>query len=167
MWWLIRLYWNSRQLIYCPINCIYQGYGSGTTWSVGKTCCHICLGWILVYECDYFEQAAVQQLFHPSHQNASVKDQISLIVQLITTTVHQIHTVFYSPEIPSDSELWGGGCFGGKKLYSRLTSIEIYTHTCISKYVIIWSKILIEVCQYCLFVCLTFYVPLKRSWGGA
>ncbi|XP_048738272.2 conserved oligomeric Golgi complex subunit 1-like isoform X1 [Ostrea edulis] len=46
--------------------------------------------------------AAVQQLFHPSHQNASVKDQISLIVQLITTTVHQIHTVFYSPEIPSD-----------------------------------------------------------------
>jgi hypothetical protein len=50
-------------------------------------------------------QAAVQQLFHPSHQNASVKDQISLIVQMITTTVHQIHTVFYSPDTPSDSEL--------------------------------------------------------------
>ncbi|XP_078314563.1 conserved oligomeric Golgi complex subunit 1-like isoform X2 [Crassostrea virginica] len=45
---------------------------------------------------------AVQQLFHPSHQNSSVKDQISLVVQLITTTVHQIHTVFYSPDQPSD-----------------------------------------------------------------
>lgn len=45
---------------------------------------------------------AVQQLFHPSHQNASVKEQISLVVQLITTTVHQIHTVFYSPAEPSD-----------------------------------------------------------------
>lgn len=49
------------------------------------------------------EQTAVQQLFHPSHQNASVKEQISLVVQLITTTVHQIHTVFYSPAEPSDS----------------------------------------------------------------
>lgn len=45
---------------------------------------------------------AVQQLFHPSQQSVSVKDQISLVVQLITTTIHQIHTVFYSPESPSD-----------------------------------------------------------------
>lgn len=42
-------------------------------------------------------QTAVQQLFHPN-QTAGVKDQVCTVVQLITTTIHQIHSVFYQGE---------------------------------------------------------------------
>ncbi|XP_033750084.1 conserved oligomeric Golgi complex subunit 1-like [Pecten maximus] len=37
---------------------------------------------------------AVQQLFHPN-QTEGVKDQVCTVVKLITTTIHQIHSVFY------------------------------------------------------------------------
>ncbi|KAJ8304320.1 hypothetical protein KUTeg_017903 [Tegillarca granosa] len=48
---------------------------------------------------------AVQQLFHPNQQNASVKDQICTVVRLITTTVHQIHGVFYSGDSNNEENM--------------------------------------------------------------
>ncbi|KAL3866853.1 hypothetical protein ACJMK2_044112 [Sinanodonta woodiana] len=41
--------------------------------------------------------SAIQQLFHSGvHQSGSIKEQVCVVVQLITTTLHQIHAVFYS-----------------------------------------------------------------------
>ena len=45
-----------------------------------------------------YSQSAVQQLFHGSNQSISTKDQICTIVRLVTTTIHQIHAVFYGLE---------------------------------------------------------------------
>ena len=48
--------------------------------------------------------SAVQQLFHGSNQSVSTKDQIGTIVQLVTTTIHQIHAVFYKEEEGSQTD---------------------------------------------------------------
>ena len=48
--------------------------------------------------------SAVQQLFHGTNQSVSTKDQIGTVVQLVTTTIHQIHAVFYEQEEENQSD---------------------------------------------------------------
>ncbi|XP_013380864.1 conserved oligomeric Golgi complex subunit 1 [Lingula anatina] len=48
--------------------------------------------------------SAVEQLFHPSQQSASIKQQVCSVVQLIVTTIQQIHAVFYSDSTQTDQE---------------------------------------------------------------
>ncbi|XP_060551941.1 LOW QUALITY PROTEIN: conserved oligomeric Golgi complex subunit 1-like [Ruditapes philippinarum] len=42
--------------------------------------------------------SAIQQLFHVNSDSLGTKEQICTVVQLITTTIHQIYAVFYTAE---------------------------------------------------------------------
>ena len=56
----------------------------------------VCLDDILMLMSVFFVlQTAVQQLFHPDQSHSSIKEQVCEVVQLIATTIHQIHAVFY------------------------------------------------------------------------
>ncbi|KAK3097887.1 hypothetical protein FSP39_014178 [Pinctada imbricata] len=47
--------------------------------------------------------SAVQQLFKSNQQTSSIKEQTTLVIHLITTTIHQIYVVFFSGQSTVDA----------------------------------------------------------------